>query len=148
MGLKKTALGIATKPVKMRVELGRMQALCKVLGDANPNFVDPEVAFAGTFGGVIGSPTFINCFRDWKTELVIGELGVDMTKLLHGEQEIIYHKPIRAGQIVEHQVKVVDVEEKQTKALGPTDMFKVYITVKDETGNMLVEAYQTFFVRK
>lgn len=148
MDLNASALGMVTPPTKVRVELGRIRALCDVLNDTNPAFTDPVAAHAGPWGGVVAPPTFVNCFRDFKTDLLITELGVDMPRLLHGEQEMRYYAPIRPGQVVVHQVQIVEVAEKKTRALGATDFFKVHITVRDEDGSMLVEAYQSFFVRQ
>jgi acyl dehydratase len=78
---------------------------------------------------------------------VIDALGVDMPKLLHGEQDMTFHRPIRVGDVVYQQIALVEVTEKPTKAMGPADFFRVWITLRDADGELLAEAYQSFFVR-
>lgn len=142
MSLNPRALGLRTPPTPTVVEPGRIRALCEVVNDDNPSYV------AGWRGGPpLAPPTFINCFRDNKSQLLIDELGVDMPKLLHGEQEMTYYRPIVAGDVVYQQITIVAVETKQTKAMGAADFFKVRITLSDVHGDLLAEAYQSFFVR-
>lgn len=148
MDLNPGALGMSTPPTRVRVEFGRIKALCEVLEDTNSTFTDPVAAQSGPWGGVVAPPTFINCFRDFKTDLLVTELGVELPRLLHGEQDMYYYAPIRPGQVVVHQIQIVDVQERHTKVMGPADFFRVRITLRDEDGRLLADAYQSFFVRQ
>lgn len=142
MSLNKGAVGLTTPSTPTVVEAGRIRALCDVVNDANPAFR------SGWRGGpALAPPTFINCFRDAKSQLVIDALGVDMPKLLHGQQVMSFHRPILVGDVVHQQIALVEVGEKQTKAMGPADFFTVWITLRDDDGALLAEAYQSFFVR-
>lgn len=142
MSLNQRALGVATPATATIVERERITALCDVVNDSNPAFRE-----GWRDGPVLAPPTFINCFRDTKSQLLIDVLGVDMPKLLHGEQEMFFHHPIVAGDTVYQQVAIVEVGKKQTQAMGDTDFFKVRITLRDADANLLAEAYQSFFVR-
>lgn len=142
MGLNTRAVGLTTPPTATIVEQGRIDALCDVVNDQNSAFRD------GWLGGpALAPPTFINCFRDAKSQLVIDALGVDMPKLLHGEQTMTFHHPIVVGDVVYQQVALVEVGQKTTRAMGDADFFKVWITLRSEQGELLAEAYQSFFVR-
>lgn len=141
MKLNKDAIGWATTPVRTTVEQGRIDALCATVGDTNPAFVD---SWRG--GATLAPPTFVNCFREGKSSLLIDALGVDMPKLLHGEQVMRYHAPIRCGDVIVHQVQIVEVRERMTKAMGLADFFRVRITLSDLDGRLLHEAFQSFFV--
>lgn len=142
MSLDRTAVGLTTPPVECVIEAGRIQALCDVVNDQNPAFRN-----GWRDGAVLAPPTFINCFRDAKSQLVIDRLGVDMPKLLHGEQDMYFHQPVVAGDVVYQQVALAEVGTKSTKAMGDADFFKVWITLRNRAGELLVEAYQSFFVR-
>lgn len=142
MSLNARALGMTTPATPTIVEQSRIDALCDVINDHNPTF---RRGWRG--GPALAPPTFINCFRDAKSQLVIDALGVEMPKLLHGEQTMTYHRPIRAGDLVFQQVSVVEVGQKATRAMGAADFFKVWITLRDSQGELLAEAYQSFFVR-
>ena len=142
MSLDRTAVGLTTPPVACVVEAGRIEALCDVVNDQNRAF-----RYGWRDRGILAPPTFINCFRDAKSQLVIERLGVDMPRLLHGEQEMFFYQPIFAGDVVYQQVALAEVGTKATQAMGNADFFKVWITLRDEAGELLVEAYQSFFVR-
>lgn len=142
MSLNERALGITTPATATIVEQGRIDALCDVVNDHNPAFRS-----GWRDGPALAPPTFINCFRDAKSQLVIDALGVDMPRLLHGEQTMTYHQPIRTGDLVFQQVALVEVGQKATKAMGAAEFFKVWITLRNVHGQLLAEAYQSFFVR-
>ncbi len=142
MSLDPCAVGMITPPTPTVVEAGRIRELCAVVNDPNPAFTE---SWRG--GPPLAPPTFINCFRDLKSQLLIDELGVDMPKLLHGEQVMTYYKPVVAGDVVLQEVAIVAVEKKPTKAMGLADFFKVRIRLKSPEGELLTEAYQSFFVR-
>lgn len=142
MRLDPRAVGVTSPATPTVVEASRVDALCAVINDDNPAFAN------GWRGGpALAPPTFINCFRDNKSQLLIDVLGIDIPKLLHGEQVMNYYHPIRVGDIVYQKVGIVEVEEKETRAMGPADFFKVHIMLEDEEGTLLTDAYQSFFVR-
>jgi len=110
-------------------------------------FLDEEVAEASDNKGIIAPPTFINCFRDFKTALVLSEAEVDLPLLLHGEQVIRYFKPIRPGDVLWHKIKIIEAGRKDSRTYGELSYFTVLIKIKNENDERVVEATQLFFVR-
>ncbi|MBT5939639.1 MAG: hypothetical protein HOG95_06885 [Rhodospirillaceae bacterium] len=147
MPINQNALGAETPWSEVTVSQRQIDSLCSCLEDYNPLFLDSAVAEEGPNGKVVAPPTFINCFRDFKTALVLSEAEVDLPLLLHGEQVINYYNPISPGDRVLHKIKVVDVGRKQSKTYGELDFFTVHIKLKNEHDEKLVEATQLFFVR-
>ncbi len=147
MALKQSGLGAETPWTKSVVMQRQIDMLCNCVEDYNPLFLDEEIAEASANKGVVAPPTFINCFRDYKTMLLISELGVDMPMLLHGEQVIHYYKPVRPGDTVWQRIKIVEMGRKKSKTYKEMDYFVVLITMKNDAGDKLVEATQFFFVR-
>lgn len=147
MAINMNALGAETPWSKSTVTQDRIDALCSCLGDYNPLFLDPEIADRSDNRGVVAPPTFINCFRDFKTQLVLSETEVDLPLLLHGEQVIRYYKPIRPGDEVLSKIKVVEAGRKKSKTYGEVSYFTVLIKIKNMADERLVEATQMFFVR-
>jgi len=141
------ALGAETPWSKKTVTQGQIDALCSCLGDYNPLFLDEEAATESGIGTVVAPPTFINCFRDFKTALVLSEAQVELPLLLHGEQVIRYYRPITVGMEVWHKIKIIDMGRKKSKTYGELNFFEVLIKLKDSNDNPLVEATQFFFVR-
>jgi acyl dehydratase len=147
LAINLNALGAETPWSEVTVTQDRIDALCSCLGDYNPLFLDPDSAGKTSNAGVVAPPTFINCFRDFKTALVLSETEVDLPLLLHGEQVIRYYKPVRPGDRIFHKIKVVDAGRKKSKTYGEMSFFTVLIKMKNAADERLVEATQMFFVR-
>lgn len=147
MAINFNALGAETPWARSVVTQDRIDALCSCLGDYNPLFLDEEVAEASDNKGIIAPPTFINCFRDFKTALVLSEAEVDLPLLLHGEQVIRYFKPIRPGDVLWHKIKIIEAGRKDSRTYGELSYFTVLIKIKNENDERVVEATQLFFVR-
>jgi len=141
------ALGAETPWSKSVVTQEKIDALCSCLEDYNPLFLNDETASLSENKGIVAPPTFINCFRDFKTALVLSETEVDLPLLLHGEQVIRYFKPVRPGDVVLHKIKVIDAGRKKSKTYGELSFFTVLIKLKNEANERLIEATQLFFVR-
>lgn len=147
MPINFNALGAETPWSEITVTQRQIDALCSCLEDYNPLFLNEEIASKSTNGGVVAPPTFINCFRDFKTALVLSETEVDLPLLLHGEQIIYFYNTIKPGDTVWHKIKVVDVGRKVSKTYGELNYFTVLIKLKNGNDEKLVEATQLFFVR-
>jgi acyl dehydratase len=147
LAINLNALGAETPWSKSVVTQDRIDALCSCLGDYNPLYLDEEIATQSENKGIVAPPTFINCFRDFKTALVLSEAEVDLPLLLHGEQVIRYFKPVRPGDTIFHKIKVIDTGRKKSKTYGELSFFTVLIKLKNEADEPLVEATQLFFVR-
>jgi len=62
---------------------------------------------------VIAPPTFMTTFRDESgSGAFLKELGVDISRILHGEQEFEHFKPIRPGETYLCRSRVTDIYEK------------------------------------
>ena len=82
--------------------------------------VPTVVAHAARCGLIIAPPTFAITFRDEgaDTNALLRELGTDISRVLHGEQEFEIHRPLQPGQTYLCRAKVVDIYEKTGKS-GP-----------------------------
>jgi acyl dehydratase len=147
LAINLNALGAETPWSRVTVTQRQIDSLCSCLEDYNPLFLDDDIAAQTANRGVVAPPTFINCFRDFKTALVLSEAEVDLPLLLHGEQIIHYFKPVRPGDEVWHKIKVVDTGRKKSKTYGEFSFFTVLIKLKNDADERLVEATQLFFVR-
>ncbi|MCC6889900.1 MAG: MaoC family dehydratase N-terminal domain-containing protein [Hyphomicrobiales bacterium] len=147
MPINLNALGAETPWTQVTVTQRQIDALCSCLGDYNPLFLDEELAAQSANGGIVAPPTMINCFRDFKTALVLSEAEVDLPLLLHGEQVIHYYRPLRPGDTVWHKIKVIETGRKSSRTYGELNYFTVLIKLKNDRDEKLVEATQLFFVR-
>jgi acyl dehydratase len=95
----------------MRVESGKIREFAKAVKDANPAY---------TQDGAVAPPTFLMTVAHW-----MGDLGqtrsavkLDYRRLLHGEQEFEFLKPIKAGDVLTFRSRTKDVFEKDGKRGG------------------------------
>jgi len=125
-------------PYTVTVERGRIKDFARAIGDLNPFYLDDRVGAASEFGDVIAPPTFPITFRDegFDTSALLKELGTDVSRILHGEQEFELHRPIRAGETLLCRPKLTDIYEKSGKSGAMA--FVVRETSVTDTKNELV----------
>jgi acyl dehydratase len=124
-------------PYTVTVERGRIKDFARAIGDLNPFYLDDRVGAASEHGDVIAPPTFPITFRDENldTNALLKELGTDVSRILHGEQEFELHRPIRAGETLLCRPRLSDIYEKSGKS-GPM-AFIVRETSVTDTKNEL-----------
>ena len=95
----------------MRVEYGKVREFARAIKDTNP-------AYAGD--GALAPPTFLMTIAHWIEGGMGGmrNLKLDYRRLLHGEQEFEYLRPIRPGDVLIARGRTKDVFEKDGKRGG------------------------------
>src|SRR3989442_11145657 len=108
--IDRSLIGVWGAEATMHVELGKIREFARAVKD------DKGVYRAGT----LAPPTFFMTLAHW-----IGDMGqtrsavkLDFLRLLHGEQEFEYVKPIRAGDVLTFRSRTKEVFEKQGKRGG------------------------------
>ena len=95
------------------IEKGAIRKFAQAIDDPNPLWQEEAYAKDSKWGSIIAPPTFISyCKTD------MPEINFPLKRMLHGEDEIEYYNPIRAGDTISSICKVVDIYEKQGKK-GP-----------------------------
>src|SRR5690349_24807374 len=109
--IDRSLIGVWGAEGTMRVELGKIREFAKAVKDDNPTYRSD---------GAIAPPTFLMTIAHW-----VGDLGatrsavkLDYRRLLHGEQEFEYVKPIRPGDTLQFRSRTKDVFEKDGKRGG------------------------------
>ncbi len=101
----------------------------------HPWFVDEAAARASRHGGVIAHPTFCVRFAMQPFALACADpaLGIDLVKLLHGEQAFEYGDVVRPGDVLETVGEIVDLRHKAGK-----DFLTVRTTTTNQRGRTAV----------
>ena len=101
-------------PFVVTVERGKIKEFARAIGDLSPFYLDDGVGRASEWGDIIAPPTFPITFRDENadTGAMLRDLGVDISRILHGEQEFEHFKPIRPGETYLCQSRITDIYEK------------------------------------
>jgi len=125
-------------PYTVTVERGRIKDFARAIGDLNPFYLDDRVGAASEFGDIIAPPTFAITFKDETadTGTLLQDLGVDISRILHGEQEFELHREITPGETFLCRPKITDIYEKSGKS-GPM-AFVVRETSVTDARNELV----------
>jgi len=95
-------------------EVGRehIRRFADAIEDRNPLYRDREAARAAGYRDVVAPPTFLTVlgfrYRD-TTPMDDPELGVDFSKIVHGEEAFTLHRPICAGDVLKITYTVADV---------------------------------------
>lgn len=135
MDLDQSLIGLTGPQYVFEVEKRHIRQFAEAIGDSNPLYVDEEYAKSTIYGGIIAPPSFPVAIGADSGQGV--ELPLDYSRMLHGEQEFIYHRPIRAGDSLSCQMKVTDVYEKEGKN-GPMQFLVMDTEMKDQEGELVV----------
>ena len=122
-------------PYTVTVERGRIKDFARAIGDLNPFYLDDEIGRASEWGDIIPPPTFPISFRDESGDL-LRDIGTDVSRLLHGEQEFEIFRQLRPGERYLCRSTIVDQYEKAGKT-GPMG-FVVRETTVTDTDNEIV----------
>ncbi|MGY1837857.1 MULTISPECIES: FAS1-like dehydratase domain-containing protein [unclassified Modestobacter] len=82
-------------------EVGRekIAEFATALGDPDPAYRDPAAAQALGHPDVIAPPTFAIVLSLGSGNVVVEDpdVGIDYSRVVHGEQRFTHHRPVRAG---------------------------------------------------
>ncbi|MBV1878521.1 MAG: MaoC family dehydratase N-terminal domain-containing protein [Pseudomonadales bacterium] len=113
-------IGRETQPRTIAVEQGQVQFFAKATGSKDRIHWDLEAAKAAGHPAIPAPPTFLFCLENLapaKEASVLATLGVDIGKVLHGEQRFTYGAQIYTGDEITLTTKVVDAYDKKGGAL-------------------------------
>ncbi|MEU8930559.1 MaoC family dehydratase N-terminal domain-containing protein [Streptomyces sp. NPDC048409] len=145
MALDQSFVG-RTYPPTEPYEVGRekIREFAEAVGDTNPVYTDPEAAKALGHSDVIAPPTFVFSitFRAAGQVVEDPQLGLDYSRVVHGDQKFTYRRPVRAGD----RLTVVSTIE-AVKSLAGNDILDIRGDVRDETGELVVSAVTKLVAR-
>jgi acyl dehydratase len=127
-------------------EVGRekIREFADAIGDANPAYRDPDAARALGYPDVIAPPTFAIVVTSRAAHQVImdPELGVDYSRVVHGEQRFVHTRPIHAGDALTVVVTVENI-----RSAAGNDIVSTRGDVSTVDGEPVLSAYGTLVVR-
>ena len=108
--IDRSLIGVWGPEAKMHVELGKVREFARAVKDDKAVYRD----------GTLAPPTFLMTIAHWIEGGMGGmrNLKLDYRRLLHGEQEFEYRRPIRPGDVLIARGRTKDVFEKDGKRGG------------------------------
>ena len=151
------------------VDASQIMLFARAVGDRNPVYNDAKYAGDTEPGGIVAPPTFVQaaCQYDPKFPLrpVIGEpwfgsgkeatglkpkedkasdggkdSGDSSARMLHAEQQYVYHKPIRPGDNLTVSTRRGKSWEKEGRRGGTMAFAEVITEYRDQAGDLVVTA--------
>jgi acyl dehydratase len=81
------------------VDAALIAAFAAAVGSTDPVHTDPGAARAAGYQDVVAPPTMAVRFSQQSERAYVGdpEAGIDFSRVVHGEQRFVHHRPITAG---------------------------------------------------
>jgi acyl dehydratase len=123
------------------VERGKIAEFARAVMNENAAHDGPDA---------IATPTFPQSMALWRMRRggprEVGRRGMNMARVLHGEQEFEYVRPLRAGDVLTATSAVKDEYEKAGKRGGTMKFVVSETTFKDQNGEVVAYSRGTTIV--
>jgi acyl dehydratase len=133
-------------PPTTAYEVGRekIREFAEAINSWDPVHRDPGAARAKGYPDVIAPPTLAVIVSQRCEAQFIGdpEAGIDFTRVVHGEQKFVHHRPIIAG---DQLVATLHVDNVST--LGKHAMVTTRVEIVDEKGEPVTTTTSTIVIR-
>lgn len=132
----------ATEPYHVGRE--KIREFARSLGETNSLYFDVEAARSAGYTDLIAPPTFAIVVSMGAGEQVVfdPELGLDYTRVVHGDQKFVHHRVITAGDHLECVVSVDDI-----RSVAGNDMITVKAEIQDANGEPVSTVYSMILSR-
>lgn len=136
--------GRTSSPKWIEVERGHIRRFAEAIGEVDPIYFDETAARQSGYERIPAPPTFAVALRANDPR---EGLELDWTKLLHAEQELVFSRPIFAGDTLSIVARIADVYVKEGKS-GAMDFMVVETIGTDDEGAMIFTTRSTTVIRR
>ncbi|ASW02309.1 MaoC family dehydratase N-terminal domain-containing protein [Paraburkholderia aromaticivorans] len=116
--IDKKHIGKVVPAFRTVAEAGRLRFFAKATGETNPIYVDESAARDAGHPNLPLPPTFLFSLeleqpdKSWRDEI-----GIQVARILHGEQSFAYHRMAYAGDVLLFECHIADIYDKKGGAL-------------------------------
>ena len=144
--ISKEHIGLTVAPYTVEVEKSRLRFFAQATGQTDPIYTDEAAARAAGHPALPVPPTFLFCLEmDAPDRAALrNQLGIDIAKILHGEQRFRYHRMAFAGDRLTFEQKVTDISSKKGGAL---DFMVRETRVTNQRGEHVADLLATTVIR-
>lgn len=144
-------LGHSFPPFVIEVERCKINELTLAIGDENPIYHSRQGAEAEGYHDVPISPTTPTIFSFWGNPRLwdqLSETGLNIMRILHGEEEYQYLAPIYPGDILTGVMTIVEGKTRHGKDGSSMDIMTVETRYTNEQQRTVLTARTMFIVRE
>ncbi|WP_236789540.1 MaoC family dehydratase N-terminal domain-containing protein [Amycolatopsis sp. GM8] len=112
MALDQSFIGRSYPPTSIyEVAREKIREFAESIGDEHPVYYDPEAARAAGYRDVIAPPTFLTIINLAAINAVVAdpELGLDYSRMVHGDQSFVHSRPVHAGDQLRLTTHIEDI---------------------------------------
>ncbi len=144
MPLNQALVGKEYPPIRYEVGREKLREFAQSVGETDPVYHDEEAARAAGHRDIPAVPTFpvVLTLRVGQKVYSDPELGLDHSRVVHGEQELTYHRPIFAGDRLLAAGRVAAMQVK-----GRHEVLMIETTVTSEDGEPVCSSVATLISR-
>jgi acyl dehydratase len=116
--IDKQYIGKTLPAFRAVAEAGRLRFFAKAIGETNPVYFDESAARDAGHPALPLPPTFLFSLEfeqpdtSWRDEI-----GIELPRILHGEQQFTYHRLAYAGDTLLFESRIADIYDKKAGAL-------------------------------
>jgi peroxisomal enoyl-CoA hydratase 2 len=142
MAIDKSIIGKTGKPFTVPIEWSKVREFARAIRDPNPVYFNPELA-QQECGGIPVPPTFLQAASFWMSEDSMPTANFDLRRILHGEQDFEFLKPVFVGDVLTGTSRIADVYEKEGGRGGKMTFMVTEIEYKNQKGETVAFARGT-----
>jgi acyl dehydratase len=144
MPMNQSLKGKTYGEIPFTVERDRVGRFARAIGEEDPRFLEPEAARAEGFPEQVAPPTFPTVLGILASSMVVldQDLGVDYSRVVHGEQEFEWRRPIVVGDALRATPRIADIYDR-----GPNEFLVIEARIVDADGEMVCVARSTLLSR-
>ncbi|RJQ79127.1 MaoC family dehydratase [Amycolatopsis panacis] len=122
----------------------KIREFADAIGDPSPLFRDPEAARAAGHPDVIAPPTFVTLLNLPKINSIVEDpaLGLDYSRMVHGDQGFHYERPVHAGDVLEISARIESI-----MARAGNDFINLHAEITDADGKLVCATRAQLVVR-
>jgi acyl dehydratase len=137
MPLNQSLVGKEYPPIRYEVGREKLREFAVALGETDPVYHDEQAARAAGHPDLPAVPTFPVVLSFRAGAMVSGdpELGLDYSRVVHGEQAFTYRRPVRAGDRLLATARVAAIETR-----GRHELLTIATRIGTEDGEPVCEA--------
>jgi acyl dehydratase len=132
--INRALIGTSAAPFVVDVEKGAIRRFAEAIGDSTEIYCDETAARALGYTAIVAPPTFPTTFRPPSKPAWLR--GLDEGRILAGEQGFRYSRPIYAGDLLECELRLTDVQHK-TSSKGDMELVVQDLIVMASRGDVV-----------
>jgi acyl dehydratase len=139
-------IGKEYEPFSIEVEKGRLRLFAKAAGIEDPVYSNEQAALDAGYSSLPAPPTFAYSVTmdAGQSFNVLEDMGIELSRAVHGGQSFRYHKAICAGDVISGHQLIKNISEKKGGALL---FIETAFQLKNQHGEVVSDLASTIIVR-